>query len=160
MFTRDQTKKVQVGAVALGGGEPVRVESMAKTDTRDVNATLAQLDAMAAAGCELARAAAARAAKRANEMSQVDATVRWRKLEMELAGRLGASAREIGRLALAWGSLAWETVEARERDAILTSVIIGVRSLLKLLLLVVFQLAKRQSSPGPEECDHGVRGAG
>jgi (E)-4-hydroxy-3-methylbut-2-enyl-diphosphate synthase len=43
--------------VALGGGEPVRVESMAKTDTRDVGATLAQLEAMAEAGCELARAA-------------------------------------------------------------------------------------------------------
>jgi (E)-4-hydroxy-3-methylbut-2-enyl-diphosphate synthase len=41
----------------VGGGEPVRVESMTKTDTRDVAATLAQLERLAAAGCELARAA-------------------------------------------------------------------------------------------------------
>jgi (E)-4-hydroxy-3-methylbut-2-enyl-diphosphate synthase len=46
-----------VGEVAVGGGEPVRVESMTKTDTRDVAATLAQLERLAAAGCELARAA-------------------------------------------------------------------------------------------------------
>jgi (E)-4-hydroxy-3-methylbut-2-enyl-diphosphate synthase len=57
MYTRDETKRVVVGDVALGGGEPVRVESMTKTDTRDEAATLAQLERLAAAGCELARAA-------------------------------------------------------------------------------------------------------
>ncbi len=57
MFTRDETNKIMVGEVAVGGGEPVRVESMTKTDTRDVAATLAQLERLAAAGCELARAA-------------------------------------------------------------------------------------------------------
>lgn len=57
MARRDKTKKVAVGAVVVGGGEPVRVESMTKTDTRDVNATLAQLDRMAARGCEIARVA-------------------------------------------------------------------------------------------------------
>ena len=57
MFTRDETKKVMVGGVAVGGGEPVRVESMTKTDTRDVAATLAQLERLAEAGCEMARAA-------------------------------------------------------------------------------------------------------
>jgi (E)-4-hydroxy-3-methylbut-2-enyl-diphosphate synthase len=57
MYTRNETRKVKVGTVALGGGEPVRVESMTKTDTRDVGATLAQLERMAAAGCEFARAA-------------------------------------------------------------------------------------------------------
>jgi (E)-4-hydroxy-3-methylbut-2-enyl-diphosphate synthase len=57
MFTRGETKVLKVGSVALGGDEPVRVESMTKTDTRDVGATLAQLERLAAAGCELARAA-------------------------------------------------------------------------------------------------------
>ncbi len=57
MYTRDETKRVVVGNVALGGGEPVRVESMTKTDTRDEAATLAQLERLAAAGCELARSA-------------------------------------------------------------------------------------------------------
>jgi len=57
MYTRDQTKRLTVGNVTVGGGAPVRVESMTKTDPRDVAATLAQLERMAAAGCELARAA-------------------------------------------------------------------------------------------------------
>lgn len=57
MFTRDETRVVRVGCVAVGGGEPVRVESMTKTDTRDVAATLGQLERLAAVGCELARAA-------------------------------------------------------------------------------------------------------
>ncbi|NIT36863.1 MAG: flavodoxin-dependent (E)-4-hydroxy-3-methylbut-2-enyl-diphosphate synthase [candidate division Zixibacteria bacterium] len=57
MFTRGETKVLKVGSVALGADEPVRVESMTKTDTRDVGTTLAQLERLAAAGCELARAA-------------------------------------------------------------------------------------------------------
>ncbi|UCH78521.1 MAG: flavodoxin-dependent (E)-4-hydroxy-3-methylbut-2-enyl-diphosphate synthase [Candidatus Coatesbacteria bacterium] len=57
MFTRDTTRPITIGSVAVGGGAPVRVESMAKTDPRDVAATVAQLEAIAAAGGELARAA-------------------------------------------------------------------------------------------------------
>ncbi len=57
MFTREETKVVRVGSVAVGGGEPVRVESMTKVDARDAAATLAQLERLATAGCELARAA-------------------------------------------------------------------------------------------------------
>ncbi len=49
------TKTVQVGSLPLGGGHPVLVQSMTNTDTRDVEATLAQIRALAAAGCDLVR---------------------------------------------------------------------------------------------------------
>ena len=46
--------------VPVGGGAPVVVQSMTKTDTSDVEATLAQIGRMADAGCELARVAVPR----------------------------------------------------------------------------------------------------
>jgi (E)-4-hydroxy-3-methylbut-2-enyl-diphosphate synthase len=54
---RTQTRRVQVGRVPLGGGAPVAVQSMATTDTRDVEATVAQIQALEAAGCEIVRVA-------------------------------------------------------------------------------------------------------
>jgi (E)-4-hydroxy-3-methylbut-2-enyl-diphosphate synthase len=48
---------VRVGGVTLGGGAPVRVQSMTKTDTRDVPATVRQLRALGRAGCEIGRVA-------------------------------------------------------------------------------------------------------
>lgn len=49
------TKQVKAGSVAIGGGSQVSVQSMTNTDTRDVSATLAQIKALAAAGCDLVR---------------------------------------------------------------------------------------------------------
>ena len=43
-------KTVTVGNVRMGGGAPVSVQSMTNTDTRDVQATLAQIRARASAG--------------------------------------------------------------------------------------------------------------
>ena len=54
---RTQTRRVQVGNVVIGGGAPVSVQSMTTTDTRDVAATVAQVRALAAAGCEIVRVA-------------------------------------------------------------------------------------------------------
>ena len=48
-------KQVRAGSVAIGGGAPVSIQSMTNTDTRDVNATLDQIKALAAAGCDLVR---------------------------------------------------------------------------------------------------------
>ena len=50
-----QTKQVFAGKVAIGGGAPVSVQTMTNTDTRDVEATLAQIRAMAAAGADIVR---------------------------------------------------------------------------------------------------------
>ena len=49
------TRKVFAGPVAIGGGAPVTVQTMTNTDTRDVEATLAQIRAMAAAGADIVR---------------------------------------------------------------------------------------------------------
>ncbi len=52
---RRQTRRIQVGGVAVGGGAPVSIQSMTTTDTRDAAATLAQIRELAAAGCEIIR---------------------------------------------------------------------------------------------------------
>ncbi|HWR97576.1 MAG TPA: flavodoxin-dependent (E)-4-hydroxy-3-methylbut-2-enyl-diphosphate synthase [Candidatus Methanoperedens sp.] len=54
---RRRTVAVRVGAVTIGGGAPVSVQSMTKTDTRDVGATVRQLRALARAGCRIGRVA-------------------------------------------------------------------------------------------------------
>ncbi len=50
-------RQIRVGNVAIGGGAPVVVQSMTLTPTRDVEATVAQIAALASAGCELVRCA-------------------------------------------------------------------------------------------------------
>ena len=49
------TKQLQVGGVALGGGAEVSIQSMCNTRTEDVAATVAQIHALEAAGCEIVR---------------------------------------------------------------------------------------------------------
>lgn len=51
------TRPVRVGDVQIGGGAPVSVQSMTKTDTSDVPATLAQIQRIADAGADLVRVA-------------------------------------------------------------------------------------------------------
>src|SRR5579859_572178 len=50
-------RQISVGGVAIGGGAPVVVQSMTLTKTHDVEATTAQIAALASAGCEVARVA-------------------------------------------------------------------------------------------------------
>ena len=54
---RNPTKKIYVGPISIGGDSPIRVQSMTNTDTRDVQATLAQIEGLAKAGCEIVRLA-------------------------------------------------------------------------------------------------------
>lgn len=54
---RRGARTIHIGSVAVGGDAPVVVQSMCNTDTRDVEATLAQINALVAAGCELVRLA-------------------------------------------------------------------------------------------------------
>ena len=51
------TKRLMVGAVPVGGGAPVSIQSMCNTKTDDVEATVAQTLALEAAGCEIIRVA-------------------------------------------------------------------------------------------------------
>ena len=57
MTKRENTKQIRVGALRIGGGAPVSVQSMCCTKTWDVEATAAQINALAAAGCEIVRLA-------------------------------------------------------------------------------------------------------
>lgn len=57
MIKRKKTKVIHVGNVSIGGGNPIPVQSMTKTDTRDVRSTIRQIKALAEAGCEIIRLA-------------------------------------------------------------------------------------------------------
>lgn len=52
---RDSTRMIHVGAVPVGGGAPISIQSMTNTDTRDVPGTVAQIQALEKAGCEIVR---------------------------------------------------------------------------------------------------------
>jgi (E)-4-hydroxy-3-methylbut-2-enyl-diphosphate synthase len=54
---RRKTRQVRIGEVAVGGGAPISVQTMTKTHTRDVAATLAQIEACAAVRCDIIRLA-------------------------------------------------------------------------------------------------------
>ena len=49
------TRQILVGSVPVGGGAPVSIQSMCNTKTTDVEGTLAQIKALATAGCEITR---------------------------------------------------------------------------------------------------------
>lgn len=55
MITRQDTKKIWIGKKAIGGGEPIAIQSMTNTDTRDVAATVNQIHRLEKAGCEIIR---------------------------------------------------------------------------------------------------------
>lgn len=54
---RDHTKKIKIGSRVIGGGSPVLIQSMTNTKTEDVEATAAQIQKLAAAGCDIIRCA-------------------------------------------------------------------------------------------------------
>jgi len=54
---RRRTRRIHVGSVPVGGGSPIAVQSMTKTDTRDVRATVRQIRGLERAGCEIIRLA-------------------------------------------------------------------------------------------------------
>ena len=56
-MTRKITKKVQIGNVVVGGGSPIKIQSMTNTKTEDVKATVAQIKKLEAAGCDIIRCA-------------------------------------------------------------------------------------------------------
>ncbi|MCI9339702.1 MAG: flavodoxin-dependent (E)-4-hydroxy-3-methylbut-2-enyl-diphosphate synthase [Dorea sp.] len=54
---RDETRKVRIGDVTIGGGSPIAIQSMTNTKTEDVGAVVAQILALEKAGCEIVRCA-------------------------------------------------------------------------------------------------------
>jgi len=57
MIKRKKTKVIRVGQVPIGGTHPIAVQSMTKTDTRDVKATVKQIQSLVLSGCEIIRIA-------------------------------------------------------------------------------------------------------
>ena len=57
MRERHKTRVLRIGDVAIGGENPIRIQSMCNTKTEDVEATVAQIRALTAAGCEIVRVA-------------------------------------------------------------------------------------------------------
>ena len=57
MIPRRKTRDILVGSVKIGGGAPISVQSMTKTDTHDIRATVAQIRRLEKAGCEIVRVA-------------------------------------------------------------------------------------------------------
>ena len=57
MMTRRKTRKIKVGNLFIGGNSPISVQSMTKTDTRDIRTTVDQIKRLERAGCEIVRLA-------------------------------------------------------------------------------------------------------
>lgn len=56
-MTREETKVIHIGNVAIGGGNPIAIQSMTNTRTEDVDVTVAQILALEKVGCEIIRCA-------------------------------------------------------------------------------------------------------
>ena len=54
---REDTRVIQIGTRKIGGGNPIAIQSMTNTKTEDIDATVAQILALEAAGCEIIRCA-------------------------------------------------------------------------------------------------------
>jgi (E)-4-hydroxy-3-methylbut-2-enyl-diphosphate synthase len=57
MIKRKKTKIIKIGNIKIGGNNPIAVQSMCNTDTRDIKETVAQIKQLEKAGCELVRLA-------------------------------------------------------------------------------------------------------
>lgn len=57
MADRKKTRLIHIGSVPVGNGTPISVQSMTKTDTRDVKSTVSQINALEAGGCGIIRVA-------------------------------------------------------------------------------------------------------
>jgi (E)-4-hydroxy-3-methylbut-2-enyl-diphosphate synthase len=62
-ITRNPTRPVRIGTITIGAGHPIAVQSMTATQTRDIDATVAQVNALAAAGADVVRIAVDNAAE-------------------------------------------------------------------------------------------------
>ncbi len=57
MYLRKDTKKIKIGNIYIGGGSPIKVQTMTKTPTSDINATVSQIKRLENCGCEIIRVA-------------------------------------------------------------------------------------------------------
>ena len=86
-----RARTVRVGPYKLGGGNPVRVQAMCDTDTRDVRATVRQIRQLEDAGCEINRVA----------VPDMEAATALRRIKKQIASPLVADIHFDWRLAVA-----------------------------------------------------------
>jgi len=89
---RNKTRAVQVGRITIGGGAPIAVQSMAATKTQDIEATVRQVQLIAAAGADLVRIAV-------DSRKDVDALAEVRARTCDLGIPLSVDLQENYRLA-------------------------------------------------------------
>ncbi|MBW1729839.1 MAG: flavodoxin-dependent (E)-4-hydroxy-3-methylbut-2-enyl-diphosphate synthase [Deltaproteobacteria bacterium] len=97
---RKKTKQIMVGSVPIGGGAPVVVQSMTNTDTRDVKATVGQIQRLTEAGCEIVRVAVPDE-KAAHALSEIKAQIKIPLIaDIHFDHRLAVAAAKAGADAL------------------------------------------------------------
>jgi (E)-4-hydroxy-3-methylbut-2-enyl-diphosphate synthase len=57
MIHREKTKEIKIGNLKIGAGNPITIQSMTKTDTSNIDATVAQIHDLEKAGCQIVRCA-------------------------------------------------------------------------------------------------------
>lgn len=150
MIKRKKTRVIHVGQVPVGGSHPISVQSMTKTDTRDVKATVKQIQSLVLSGCEIIRIAVpdAEAAKALGRIKQsvpipiiADIHFDWR-LALE-AIRQGVDGLRInpGNIGARWKVA--EVVSAASDRAIPIRIGVNAGSLSK-------ELLEKYSHPTPE----------
>lgn len=82
-YTRRQSDQIRVGSVLLGGDQPVRVQSMANTDTNDTENSVAQCIRIVEAGGEIVRFTA-QGVKEAENLKNIHAALREKGFEVPL----------------------------------------------------------------------------
>lgn len=82
-YTRFLTREVQIGAIPMGGLNPIRIQSMTTTDTMDTIGTVEQTIRMVASGCEYVRITAP-SMKEAENLAQIKKELRARGYEVPL----------------------------------------------------------------------------
>lgn len=80
---RRQTKEIQVGNIRIGGNNPIRIQTMANTDTNDIEASVAQAKRCLEAGTELLRYTT-QGTKEAENLGKIRETLRAEGIELPL----------------------------------------------------------------------------
>lgn len=109
------SRQINVGGIKIGGGAPVSIQSMTNTPTHDVEATLKQIRALAAAGCEIVRVAVPdmAAAKAIGELKAGSPVPLVADIHFDYRLALEAVAQEIDKIRINPGNIgAPERVEA------------------------------------------------
>ena len=104
MIKRRQSKPLFIGGVQVGGDAPISVQSMTKTDTRDVKSTVEQIHRLQDVGCEIIRLAEEEG-KRLTSMGALPEASQYFGRAIEMNPQSAAAHNELGRIYFMGGFL-------------------------------------------------------